>query len=677
MKKRVAVTLMVNFCILLSGCGREAVKLPELKEPVSISESCCSVETGVLEIPEMDFATVIPAKYEQSFLRDAAIIRVAVEPGDMVKKGDVLAVADTGAARERLKEVKAQYNDNRKLFAITEEIYWHRIEQQAGFKKNSKSLQLLKEDFRYEREQYLQQQRELKKEKKKQQKIIQAGILRATHDGMVTSNLNLAEQNLVNAGECVVEISDLSDKILQLHILSYNKYYDNHWKKKYILVGDKQVAVKLLPYDQEVVNRTAKEGITLTVRYVVDKKDAELLEMGNVYPVYLFKNKKSEGLRIPEEAVYHEGEKNYVYVKTEEGRQRRDISCKDWTDTNWVEVTEGLKQGEQVYCRYSSGMPDGTKTKQVERKAMSIRSRSRATSRVIRREISQGVNAYGKIARVFVKKGDTVKKGTPLFQLEGTANEARLLELRYQKETLKKSRRASEKAYQEAMKTEKSGTERKLLALERKKQLQSESSELKNWETEYQKAIEEAEGKKITAQIGGTVGNVEIKAGDMVEAGQPCVKIIKHSKNLCAVEVDINRTTEPPMFGRWNAQVGAVLSMETMGGANRKKCQGICVGNEGRNNFYYIRQKGKKLSYEEMLHSMVDFSYISLPSALWVPKELVYISDDWYENREKYVWLLTEGGPVKQYVWTAEELVKDGKVMVLYGLKEGDSVCLE
>lgn len=678
MKKRIVAALIIS-CILLGGCGKEAVKVPELKEPVSISESCCSVETGILEIPEMDFATVLPTKYKQCFLRDMEIQNIAVEYGDMVKEGDVLATADTGDARQRLKEAKAQYQYNEQSFAITEEIYQYRIGQQAKLKKNDKAFRLLKEDFRYEREQYSKQQEELKKEQEKQEKIIEAGTLRASRGGMVTSVVSLGNQEIVGAGKMVVEISDLDDPVLEMHGHKYTTYYDSLWKKKYILVGDIEVPVKLLPYDVNTINEAAKEGIGLLVRYTVREKDKHLLTMGNVYPVYLFENKKSEGLRIPEEAVYEDREKSYVYVKTEAGRQRRDISCKAWKNTNWVEVTEGLNEGEQVYCRYSSGMPDGTETEQAEKKEVSIKSRSRATSRVVKEEISQGVESSGRIAKVFVEKGDTVKKGAPLFQMEGVANEARLLELRYQKENLQKSRRASEKTYKKALKGAETELDRKLLALERRKQLRSEEEELKGWEAEYQKAVKEAEGEKITAQAKGTVQEVKVKAGDMAEAGMPCVTIARYSGKLISVVVNKNVSTEPSVFDRWNAQIGTAVSIVTMGKKkDRKKSQGICVGSEPGNIYqYYFRQTGNTLSHKQMLHAAADFSYISLPSALWVPKGLIYGSSNVYEKQGSYVWRLTEGGPVKQYVLVNGELVADGKVMVLYGLKEGDILCLE
>ncbi len=102
--------------------------------------------------------------------------------------------------------------------------------------------------------------------------------------------------------------------------------------------------VLLLHHALDPVTRTA--GVRLSVR-----NEEDLLKPGMFVNVEIIAGKGKKALLIPEEAVQRQGDEHIVFVEEEPGHyERREVITAE-KSAGWINVTEGLNEGEYVVTK--------------------------------------------------------------------------------------------------------------------------------------------------------------------------------------------------------------------------------------------------------------------------------------------------------------------------------------
>ena len=136
-RKGAALALLSALLLSVSSCGtREAAAAPELLTPVALTDSYRPVERR--DIGEVSYlnGTVVPESYPV-FSKDTIFIyQLKVNPGDQVKKGDVIAVGDTREAEKEISACSKQLEVLRQKRA-SGEIISKKTEEKLGYRKKA------------------------------------------------------------------------------------------------------------------------------------------------------------------------------------------------------------------------------------------------------------------------------------------------------------------------------------------------------------------------------------------------------------------------------------------------------------------------------------------------------------------------------------------------------------
>ena len=90
------LSVFMTLVLILTGCADPAAGgQPALREPVSRSSVCSPVGKGRIGATEVLPAVVVPTEYAHFYKSDMVLEKINVEVGDYVKKGELLASADT------------------------------------------------------------------------------------------------------------------------------------------------------------------------------------------------------------------------------------------------------------------------------------------------------------------------------------------------------------------------------------------------------------------------------------------------------------------------------------------------------------------------------------------------------------------------------------------------------
>ena len=99
----IAVAMMLG----LTGCGKKEEKAPELLEPVTTNEAYRPVEKSDVGKKIIKNGAIVPTDYCYFFKTSATLSKVYVNVGDYVKKGTVLAEADSDDTTSGIEDLKA------------------------------------------------------------------------------------------------------------------------------------------------------------------------------------------------------------------------------------------------------------------------------------------------------------------------------------------------------------------------------------------------------------------------------------------------------------------------------------------------------------------------------------------------------------------------------------------
>lgn len=554
------------------------------------------------------------------------------------------------------------------------------------------------------------------------QQLVDDGTLKAAHSGLVTYTKKLTEGRSAAAYENIVIVSDTDDLVLDIKDTAINEYKYSDYDKKYVIVDGEKYDVTESQYTSEVLVLSK-----INNRYpdvCVESREKLFLTAGQMYPVYFEKTKANQALVVGKDSIYKDGDTRYVYVKNDEGGREKRIITTGESDENYTQVTEGLKEGELVYYNSADQVPTKYSKYTVTRSDFDIANYGVRYSRSDAGTITETCDYEGQIVSVNVKQDDTVEKGMLLYVVDTGEGKAAITEAKneidsenesyahkiadYDKQVkdLSEGGSSAEENNKQDEKPDTAYEEQQLklnlqlLDLQKKLAGADHTYQLSRLQSAYDSISAGNDGKgniSVYAKNDGKVSKVSVKAGDNVEEGSDILQITGNSTDV--LQVLVKDSNNYNVYTDNIADVGERVSLELDGTTIYGNCIGFAgYGREAQKGYINQDDKGVHITgntdsgygnaafYIKLDNgipddltraSAVKFSYVSFKKVVVVPTSIIHkqVNPMDKDDISYYVWKIDGDSVVKQPV-ILSDYTSGSDTLVLYGIDEGDEICL-
>lgn len=717
-KKLAVLGICVSF--VAGGCGKMTESsIPKLEEPVALNEAYRPVEYAAIGSVQVLMATAVPRDYCNYYSANVNISQIYVEPGDTVNAGDVLAVCDVDEAKEQLQECKDALAHENETYEISAQISDTQIkmwENQAAQQDNNKQIATEQENQRYDKQLHEYRVQKINEQMALYQQLVDDGTLKAVHRGLVTYTKKLTEGRSAAAYENIVIVSDTDDLVLDIKATAINEYKYSDYDKKYVIVDGEKYDVTESQYTSEVLVLSK-----INNRYpdvCVESREKPFLTAGQMYPVYFEKTKANQALVVGKDSIYKDGDTRYVYVKNNEGGREKRIITTGESDENYTQVTEGLKEGELVYYNSTDQVPTKYSKYMVTRSDFDIANYGVQYSRSDAGTITETCDYEGQIVSVNVKQDDTVEKGMLLYVVDTGEGKAAITEAKnaidsenesYAQKIADYNKQIKDLSEENNRQDEKPDTaydeqqlklNLQLLDLQKKLAGADHTYQLFRLQSAYDSISAGNDGKgniSVYAKNDGKVSKVSVKAGDNVEEGADILQITGNSTDVLLVQVKESNSYK--VYKDNIADVGERVSLELDGTTIYGSCIGFAgYGREAQKGYVNQDDKGVHITgntdsgygnvafYIKLDNgipddltgaSAVKFSYVSFKKVVVVPTSIIHkqVNPMDKDDISYYVWKIDGDSVVKQPV-ILSDYTSGSNTLVLYGIDEGDEICL-
>ena len=770
-KKLAVLGICVSF--LAGGCGKMTESsIPKLEEPVALNEAYRPVEYAAIGSVQVLMATAVPRDYCNYYSANVNISQIYVEPGDTVNAGDVLAVCDVDEAKKQLQECKAALAHENETYEISAQISDTQIrlwESQAAGQDNNEpdqsdgtaddtheadadtnideyaavtgefsteqteknestdedyntQIATEQENQRYDKQLHEYRVQKINEQMALYQQIVDDGMLKAAHSGLVTYTKKLTEGRSAAAYENIVIVSDTDDLVLDIKDTAINEYKYSDYDKKYVIVDGEKYDVTESQYTSEVLVLSK-----INNRYpdvCVESREKPFLTAGQMYPVYFEKTKADHTLVVGKDSIYKDGDTRYVYVKNNEGGREKRIITTGESDENYTQVIEGLKEGELVYYNSTDQVPTKYSKYTVTRSDFDIANYGVQYSRSDAGTITETCDYEGQIVSVNVKQDDTIEKGMLLYVVDTGEGKAAITEAKnaidsenesyaqkiadYDKQIkdLSEGGSSAEENNRQDEKPDTADEEQQLklnlqlLDLQKKLAGADHTYQLSRLQSAYDSISAGNDGKgniSVYAKNDGKVSKVSVKAGDNVEEGADILQITGNSTDVLLVQVKDSNSYKVCTDNI--ADVGERVSLELDGTTIYGSCIGFAgYGRQAQKGYVNQDDKGVHITgntdsgygnaafYIKLDNgipddltraSAVKFSYVSFKKVVVVPTSIIHkqVNPMDKDDISYYVWKIDGDSVVKQPV-ILSDYTSGSNTLVLYGIDEGDEICL-
>ena len=367
-KKLIAGLMIPAFLLGLAGCSNAKADIPELMEPVSQTEAYRPVSRRRVGKMELLDGQVVPKDYPCFSEKPVSITEVTVGVGDYVEEGTVIARGDISAINDQINAVSDTISSLTRKRSMVSGVadaevkkmeYEKHIEEyianDEGVRQKDTDIVLKGEDKRFDvaviDDELSYQRNELAEQSEEAAKYVYT----APHSGYVTYVKDFSNGNSVEPFENIVVISDYDDTYVEVEKIALNLYKYEDYKSKWTMVDGKKVAIEEYPYTNKEMAYALSVGQNPPMAFIV--KGAEP-EIGTNLTLYFMEGDDTEKLAIGNDSIFREGAVTFVYVRGKDGTdERREVEL-GVSDNMYTEVISGLEEGEEVFYKSTSVVPE-------------------------------------------------------------------------------------------------------------------------------------------------------------------------------------------------------------------------------------------------------------------------------------------------------------------------------
>lgn len=392
------ICLFLSMTLLIVGCAetgqpeRNNGSAIELIEPLDDTGGLERAALRTLFDADVFSATVVPYTVEYSFEKDVKFDEFCVFPGEEVKKGSLLAKADTSSLEKtienkekQIREMEENYEEycketqegltdpkkeEKNLEEILEDLKeeepeeWIAVAGQTELQKNpaytawKNNYSVWEEKYRvlahrnYMTEVEMEQKRQLyeldheyalKQLSNLRNQLKQLSI-KSTIAGNIVAVNGIQNGNYVGDKTNVIAVGDTAQKRLKSEYI--NKSIITKAKDVYAMVNGKRYEVDYQAIDADEYARLSSQNGKVFSTFLL-REDTDEISVGDFAVIVVVNELRENVLTIPKNAVY-EGELG-SFVNLREGEETKTVDITTgMSDGVYTEVLSGLKEGDQI-----------------------------------------------------------------------------------------------------------------------------------------------------------------------------------------------------------------------------------------------------------------------------------------------------------------------------------------
>lgn len=731
-KARFLSVLLIGV-LLSGGCGKATrEEVPELREPVAANAAFRPVELGTIGETRVLYGTVAPVEYCCFYDIPVRIKEIAVQVGDYVKKGDVIAYADIDMAKEQLESLNLQLENEKQNQELNEQIAGlqiaqiasrevpvqdvsgnimaandvsaNRIDVEATEKLKAKKeaeIGIAQENWLYDGMLYAYRVNKLQETITGWQKIISEGTLRASFSGYVIYTKNLGVSTDAAAYENIVVLADPEETYIELADTTIDQYAYEDYEVKYLRLAGKTFDVTEWSYgvNAEVLAKAGQKYPN--VRLICP--EAPKLAVGETYPLFYREKKTEETPIIGLDSLKGEKDAYYVYVKTEDGeKEKRSVTIGE-SDNYYAQVLNGLQAGEEVYYESEARMPASYTEYTVELSDYRIDNISRTYQPADGQVVWYDAECGGTITELAVKSGDEVEAGELLYVMRADAGKAALASVQNDMNQEIAAYEEKIRWLDESYSKEQNETARKILALRKELESINHAYRLSQLEKTYKDMAESNDGNgkiRVYARESGTVAKIAVREETAVTEGSHVLSLGNTADDKLLVQMtelqeERNYPKNIAEFGE-NVTItigeevyqGTCIGMTVHKDINLKKYYisetkdgmaiSYCTGSDYNNPAFYVKMEDAAF-YQNKGKGKVTFSYVTMEDVVVVPTAIVQEEKNAKNpaRTDYFVWRVVGEELVKQYVMINKAYSDVNTTVILSGVEEKDVLARE
>ncbi|MCY3680454.1 MAG: efflux RND transporter periplasmic adaptor subunit [Gemmatimonadetes bacterium] len=282
--------------------------------------------------------------------RPGQVIAISKEEGDPVREGTVLARLDADAAQISVAQREVAYQEAKQRYEREDALFQRNLGSKQSY-ENAKT------------------QFESAKAQLEQAKLdLSYTAIRSPIEGIMTLR-NIEVGNMVTNNQVVASVAKFDPLLARIQVTEkdFGKITVGQTARITIEAAPEKEFTGTVKMISPVVD---PESGTVKVTVEIPRTDKSLLRPGMFASVYIITETRINTLVIPKKALVLEGEGNQVFTfetDPETGRgqaQRRRIEI-GFTDSDRLEILNGLSQGEQVITVGQEGLRPGSSVRLV------------------------------------------------------------------------------------------------------------------------------------------------------------------------------------------------------------------------------------------------------------------------------------------------------------------------
>lgn len=353
--------LMLSLFSLTTGCQDK----PEEAPPLVLESGDEAAEYSLTEVMKGTLEETISlqcyyrknAEQEVYFpVSGKQIRKICVQEGDIVKKGDLLAELAIGNIEDQIDELQYRIERNELQLAYIDED--EKLDEESRYNSLVYMSKRTDEDVEdYEKQLQVSRDRNEQKRNsyrdsiefdKKKLAALQTELSQSRVYAQFDGKVSKVEKGLIgttsNIEKCIMTVVDDQEGYFECEKEQYMSYLTAESYSMTVMFGNGRGEYELVPRDRDSWGEK---------QYFSIKKgdNIEGLEVDDKGEIHVVTERKENALYLPNECIRNAGDKNYVYVVTEEGLR----------DVVWVtvglhgdgvtEILEGLQEGDKVIRR--------------------------------------------------------------------------------------------------------------------------------------------------------------------------------------------------------------------------------------------------------------------------------------------------------------------------------------
>lgn len=715
--------LLCAVILTATGCQKPS-GAPKLLEPKSRSESYRPVDVGEVCELTLKRGYVIGEDTPCYYRQDGVVDAISVDVGQHVKKGDEIAVLghqELDDSITELQEELSQCIDDLKYETLVRNLQF-RAERIMGNGASQKSaLTVEKAEWKYEKQERTAHITKLRKKISRYRKKRASLTLTAPCSGTVTFTKDLNASMEVSQYETVAVIN--RDDSLKLELAddasgeTYSDLDSGYLKNVFFRKDGTNQPLQFVPYtDRQMAAMRSAELYGRVILTAAAGADTSDWKQGDMVEVYLTPDKSEPVLRVALDSVYEEGQKNFVYVRTESGKEKREVKL-GVKNEFYAEVLSGVSEGEMVSYTSETTLPSAESLITVKRSrhAVTAAQTEEQAGQTYTHVFPYCSSLEAEVESVPVSEKDTVKKGQILCVLNTGQGKARKLELTYQIQRENRQYREQMKAldYQMAV-NEKSRREavgemvdyyvcqKNIITVQERQTRRNHQYQLwmLRWQLQVLQRETDAGGKTvIRADRDGVVVSVSVSEGQQLENGSHVLVTLADPDSLkytagLGTKYDEDKDLYPHIvFGQklalgtgtdqdaeqWTAKMvgmgGSPDRIFVTGGKQPHVIRAASTELPAAVYFRLYDQSGKQL---ERI-SPDKFTILAVKSPMRevcrIEKSCLQEEIDKVSSQSTtFVWIRSNDMWIRQYVTVMEEYEEGAYVCIAQGVQEGDHV---